>query len=103
MKEDSKTKITLQEAVKIVNAEIDRLTKEHEKIAATEEQEPIMLLGETITEHDCQLMVDPKEIAKIYLDFDYATCLVLGSEPSPDMWEAIAKKYGLGTVASVYL
>jgi hypothetical protein len=46
-------------------------------------------------------MVDPKEVAKVFLNYDYPACLVLDNEPSSDMWDTLARKFGLGEVYGV--
>lgn len=103
MTEDSKKEISLAEAVKVVNAEIDRRTKAYERIASTDGQDLVMVDGSTIQGYNCQLMADPKVIAKVFLDYDYAACTVLDNEPSPDMWGELARKFGLDEVFGVDL
>lgn len=93
----------LAEAIKIVNAEIRVLRDEYEKIAHTEEQDPIMVEGETTKGYPVHTMVDPKEIAKIFLWYDYATIRVLGEDAPDNMWKSIADLVGLDTVYGVDL
>ena len=63
----------------------------------------IKLSKKRIQGYNCQLMADPKVIAKVFLDYDYATCTVLDNEPSPDMWGELARKFGLDEVFGVDL
>jgi len=67
MKKDDK----LISAVKLVNEVIIAEYKRLEEISKTEEGEPIMVEGETTAGYFCQLMVDPKDVAKIMLDYNY--------------------------------
>lgn len=101
MKEEAKQEISLCDAVKVVKAEIDKKTKYYEKIASTDNQTPVMLDGVTTTGYNCGVMVDPKEVAKVFLDYDYPACLVLDNEPSSDMWDTLARKFGLDEVYGV--
>lgn len=93
----------LAEAVKMVNTEINALRADLDRIAKTDSQSPIMVEGETKTGYYCQMMVDPKEAAKIVNDYDYAVYKVLGEDFPDEMWEALAEEYGLGTVTSIDL
>ena len=96
-------KHTFDEAVKIVNAAIREKEEYYKKVSKTDEQPPIMLEGRTEKGYSCQLMVDPKDVAKIFLDYGYATCCVLGEEAPMDMWDALAEYYGLDAVEGVDL
>lgn len=96
MKEEEKKK--LEGALKIVNAAISREYERFAKIANTEEGDPIMLEGETSTGHYCQLMADPKVVAKIMLDYEYPTWSVLGEDAPEDMWNELGHRFGLATV-----
>lgn len=91
----------LAKAVKIVQKAIRDMEAEYEKIAKTEEQGPVMLEGSTRTGYACQMMVDPKDVAKVFLDYQYPVWYILGEEPPMDMWERLAEIYGLDTVSSV--
>lgn len=62
-----------------------------------------MVEGETTAGYFCQLMVNPQEVAKIFIGYDYALYRVL-SEDAPDaMWEDLGRKFGLEHVCSVDL
>ncbi len=67
MKKDDK----LISAVKLVNEAIMAEYKRLEEVSKTEESEPIMVEGETTAGYFCQLTVDPKDVAKIMLDYNY--------------------------------
>lgn len=91
----------LREAVATVN---EAITKERQRlleISQKEEQGPICLEGETSTGHYCQLMVDPKDVAKILLDYDFPLYSVLNEDAPDMMWEDLGRKYGIKTVCSV--
>lgn len=40
----------------------------------------------------CQLMVNPQEVAKIFVDYDYALYRVLGEDAPDVMWEGLGLK-----------
>ena len=56
----------LTEAVKLVQEEIRACRERYRKIANGEEHSPIMIEGETETGYPCELMADPKTVAKVY-------------------------------------
>ena len=95
--------IKLEDAVAVVQKEIRDLRAKYESVAKTEEQDPIMVEGETSTGYYCQLMADPKDVAKIFVDYDYALYRVLGEDAPDAMWEDLGRKFGLEHVCSVDL
>lgn len=99
MKKDDK----LISAVKLVNEVIIAEYKRLEEISKTEEGEPIMVEGETTAGYFCQLMVDPKDVAKIMLDYNYPVWRVLEEDAPDGMWEDLGCKFGLAHVCSVDL
>ena len=48
-------------------------------------------------------MVDPKNVAKVLLRYDYATWRVLEEDAPDEMWEELGREFGLKTVCSVDL
>ena len=99
MKKDDK----LISAVKLVNEAIMTEYKRLEEISKTEEGKPIMVEGETTAGYFCQLMVDPKDVAKIMLDYNYPVWRVLEEDAPDAMWEELGYKFGLAHVCSVDL
>ena len=95
--------IKLNDAVAVVQKEIRDLRAKYETIAKTEEQDPITVDGKTSTGYYCQLMVDPKDVAKILLEYDYPVWRVLGEDAPDAMWENLGRKFGLESVCSVDL
>ena len=95
--------IKLEDAVAVVQKEIREWRAKYESVAKTEEQDPIMVEGETVAGYFCQLMVDPKEVARIFVDYDYALYRVLGEDAPDAMWEDLGRKFGLEHVCSVDL
>ena len=95
--------IKLEDAVAVVQKEIRKRREKYESVAKTEEQDPIMVEGETSAGYFCQLMVDPQEVAKIFVDYDYALYRVLGEDAPDAMWEDLGRKFGLEHVCSVDL
>lgn len=93
----------VKEAVEIVNKAIKVNRKGYEVIANTDEQSPVELEGTTRTGHACVMMVDPMEVAQIFLQYDYPTWNVLGEEAPDEMWEEMARQFGLASVSSVDL
>ncbi len=63
----------------------------------------LWLRGETTAGYFCQLMVNPQEVAKIFVDYDYALYRVLGEDAPGAMWEDLGRKFGLEHVCSVDL
>lgn len=95
--------IKLEDAVAVVQKEIRDLRAKYESVAKTEEQDPIMVEGETLTGYYCQLMADPKDVARIFVGYDYALYRVLGEDAPDTMWEDLGRKFGLEHVCSVDL
>lgn len=95
--------IKLGDAVAVVQKEIRDLRAKYEPVAKTEEQDPIMVEGEMSAGYFCQLMMDPKDVARIFVDYDYALYRVLGEDAPDAMWEDLGRKFGLEHVCSVDL
>ena len=91
----------LSKAVKIVQEAIRAKEDYYRKLAETDDQSPVTLEGSTTTGYYCQMMVDPKDVARIFLDYQYPIWSVLEEEPPVSMWESLAKLYGLKNVCSV--
>lgn len=77
--------------------------KRLEEIAATDEGDPILIEGETTAGYYCHLMVDPKEVAKIALEYNYPVWRILKEDYPGGMWEDLGRKFGLATVCSIDL
>ncbi len=95
--------IKLENAVAVVQKEIHNLRTKYGTIAKTKGQNPIMVEGETSTGYYCQLMVDPKDVAKILLEYDYPVWRVLGENAPDAMWEGLGRKFRLEHIYSVNL
>ena len=94
----------LTEAVKLVNDAITKETKRLQDILdGDDEQSPVVVEGETFEDYYCQLMVNPKEVARIMLDYDYPTWRILGEDAPVEMWEALGRKFGVKIVSLVDL
>lgn len=91
----------LDNAVAIVQKEINNLRAKYEAVAKEDEQDLIMIEGETIAGYACQLLVDPKEFARILVDYDYALYRALNEEAPDDMWEDLGRKFGIKYVCAV--
>ena len=65
--------------------------------------QPIMVEGETTAGYYCQLMANPQEVAKIFVDYDYALYRVLGEDAPDAMWEDLGRKFGLEHICSADL
>ena len=98
-----KSTADLIDAVGIVNNAIDKRRKELEEIAKTEEADPILIEGETTAGYFCQMMVDPKDVAKIALEYNYPVWETLLMDAPDGMWEDLARKFGLATVDTMDL
>ena len=95
--------IELKDAVAVVQKEIRDLRAKYESVAKMEEQDPILVEDETSAGYCCQLMVDPKDVAKILLEYDYPVWRVLEGEAPDEIWEDLGRKFGLEHVCSVDL
>ena len=93
----------LEHAVKIVHAAIMAREDKYKEISLSEEQDPILIEGRTRTGHYARLMVDPKDVAQVFLDFSYATWDILGDDAPQEMWDRLARIYGLESVDYVDL
>ena len=93
----------LAEAVKLVNEAIAAEYKRIEEIAKTEEADPILIEGETTAGYFCHMMVDPKEVAKIALEYNYPVWHILEQDYPDGMWEDIGRKFGLAAASSMDL
>ena len=94
----------LAEAVKLVNDAIAKETKRLQDILdGDDEQSPVVVEGETFEDYYCQLMVNPKEVARIMLDYDYPTWRILGEDAPDKMWEDMGRKFGVKVVSGVDL
>lgn len=78
----------LDSAVNLVNEAIMAEYKRLEEIAKTDEGDPILIGGETTAGYFCQLMVDPKEVAKIALEYNYPVWHILKEDYPDGMWGA---------------
>ncbi len=67
----------LTNAVKLVNEVIVAEYKRLESLVNTEENDLILVEGETSAGYYCQMMVDPKDVARILLDYNsqFGECL----------------------------
>ena len=93
----------LASAINLVNEAIREEYKRIEGITKTEEEEPIMVEGETTAGYFCHLMVDPKDVAKIAIEYNYPVWHILGEDYPDEMWEELGRKFGLATVCLVDL
>lgn len=96
MKKDER----LSAAVKLVNEAIAAEYKRLESLAKAEENDPILVEGETSAGYYCQMMVDPKDVARILLDYNYPVWRILEEDAPDGMWEDLGRKFGLTTVSS---
>lgn len=94
---------TMDTAVSKVNEAIEKERKRLEEIAKTEEGDPILIEGETTAGYFCQMMVDPKDVAKIALEYNYPVWHTLEQDCPDEMWEELGRKFGLATVCSIDL
>lgn len=62
--------------------------------------DPVLIEGETRKGYYCQLMVDPREIAQILLNYNYPVCRILDDEAPEAMWRDLGEKFGLDSVTS---
>lgn len=89
---EAQPKMSLDTAVAMVNAAITEYRDKLTKIAKTEE-------GHTTMGYDCQMMVDPKEVAQILLNWEYPTYRILEEEAPQGMWDELGEHFGLESVS----
>lgn len=70
----------LNEAVKLVNSVIAEEESKLRKIIGDDEDSHVMVDGEMETGYCCQIRVDAKMIAEVYLRYDYLIYRILGQE-----------------------
>lgn len=103
-KDSTNTKgIKLSDAVKVVREAIDKKIEQLQEIATAEEQDLVLVEGETYEGYPCHLLVDPKDVAKIFLEYDYPTWNIIEDDAPTEMWAALARKFGVKSVSSVDL
>ncbi len=100
-KSEKRTK--LDEAINLVNEAIREKWEEYDKIAHTDEGDPVMLEGETSKGVIVHALVDPKEIARIFLEYNYPTIRILGEDAPQGMWDDLADLVGIESCYSVDL
>ena len=93
----------LERAVKVVREAIREQELLYEELASKDDQSPVMVEGATKTGYYCQIMVDPKDAARIMLDYNYPTWKVLEEDSPTEMWSSLADLYGLESVSSIDL
>ena len=93
----------LSEAVRIVQEAIAESEARLRQVANSEENDPVILEGETTTGYYVHMMVDPAKIAKIMLDYWYPVYWILEEEAPQGMWDDMAEMVGLKNVAAVDL
>lgn len=93
--------IKLEDAVAVVQKEIRKWCEKYESVANENGQDcPIVIEGETTVGYFCQLVVNPQEVAKIFVDYGYALYRVLGEDVPNAMWKDLGRKFGLEHVCS---
>ena len=102
-KDESISLMDAATALKMVKDAIQREEERFKKIANTDEQDPILVEGETSEGYICHLMVDPKEAASIMLGYNYPVWSILMEDAPDAMWRDLARKFGLASVYSVDL
>ena len=99
----AKQDIPLSEAARIVREAISAEENRLKQLVNSEENEPILLEGETSARYDVQMMVDPAQVAKIMLDYRYPVYKVLEEDAPQGIWDDLAEMVGLENVYSVDL
>ncbi len=79
IKEDGNSGVKWIDINEAIAAEYKRL----ESLAKAEENDPVLVEGETPAGYYCQMMVNPKDVACILLDYNYPVWRVL-EEGAPD-------------------
>ena len=93
----------LDSAVNLVSEAIVAKYKRLKEIAKAEEGDPIMVEGETTAGSFCHMMVDPKDVARIALEYNYPVWHILKEDCPDGMREDLGREFGLATVCSIDL
>lgn len=96
-------KLTTEEARarETISLAIKKYTDELEAIASSQDDnDPIIVEGETQTGYYCQMMVDPKPVAKIILEYDYPLYAFFEEDAPQAMWDELAECFGLRSITS---
>ncbi len=91
----------LTDAVKLVNAEIERQRQKLEELVKDEEGLPISLEGNTSEGYYAVLRVSPCKIAAVMLKYDYPIWNALELDAPDAMWDELAEMVGLDGVIGV--
>ena len=76
--------IKLEDTVAVVQKRDSQVAREIRVCCEWNEQDhPIIVEGETTAGYYCQLMMNPQEVAKIFVDYNYALYRILGKD-APD-------------------
>ena len=97
-KEEEKAVETVDQLISDYRTELEALTLVKEEYE--DDCDPVMVEGETTTGYYCQMMVLPKKVANILLEYDYPIYRVCGQEAPEAMWDELAREFGLGSVSS---
>lgn len=96
--------IKLEYAVAVAQKETRKWREKYESVANENGQDhSIMVESETTAGYYCQLIVSPQEVAKIFIDYDYALYRVLGEDAPDAMRKDLGRKFGLEHVCPVDL
>lgn len=74
------------EAAKLINDAIRTEYKRLEEIAKTEEDDLILIEGETTAGSFCYTMISPKDVAKIALEYNYPVWRILEEDYPDAIW-----------------
>ena len=85
---------TVQQAISDYRTQLEAMTLSNDDL------DPILIEGETETGYSCSMMVNPKDVAKILLKYDFPIYEVLGDEAPQGMWDDLAEQFGVGAVTS---
>ena len=94
-------KAYLDKCREALREEYNKRLEHLEEISKADEQDQILIEGETTAGYYCQLMVDPKDAAKIMLNYDYPLYATMGEDAPTAMWEELGQHYGLASVSSI--
>lgn len=93
----------VNEARAIIQQEISDYRTKLEALTLLKEDatpNPILIEGETQAGYFCQLMADPRDVAKILLHYNYPMYRVLQEDAPDEMWNELAQLVGLESISS---
>ena len=100
---DKKQKLSLDEAVKIVNQAIREREEKLRRYIESGSEEFVAIEGESRTGYCCGTELYAKDVARVMLDYNEPTYHVLGEDYPEGIWDGVADIAGLESIRYIDL